>query len=158
MPPTAISRTSKSDIYGRTKVAEPVDTTPRTSTNNVLELLTYVSGIYMSFIVWAVLQERISTTPYGPDGRIFRASTVINTIQSALASLTGFVYLSMKRRGRDNTRYLSSVFPNIRRFQDLLIVAISQSVSSFFAYSSLKYVICRRKPFCATLTTAMLIT
>lgn len=131
-PPTAVAKPAE----------EIMEKTPKMSKEpqpSLLKLLTCVGGIYASFLAWAVLQERISTTPYGPDGRVFRASILINTVQAALASLTGFVYLTVKRRG-GASKYQAAVFPTTKRVQDLALVAICQSVSSYFAYSSLAYV------------------
>lgn len=103
------------------------------------QLLICVGGIYASFLTWAVLQERISTTPYGPDNQIFRASLVINTVQSILASIVGYIYLSVKRSTGDE-RSKAPVFGSIGVIQQYLLVAIAQSLSSPFAYASLKYV------------------
>lgn len=105
--------------------------------SNIIELVICVGGIYASFLTWAILQERISTTPYGPDQRIFRSSLVINTIQSAIAFIVGYAYLSF-RRSKGECK--EPIFPNSTTFRQYSVVAIAQSLSSPFAYASLKYV------------------
>ncbi|CAN6663677.1 UDP-galactose transporter homolog 1 [Trichomonascus vanleenenianus] len=104
---------------------------------SVVELILCVSGIYASFLTWAVLQERISTTPYGPDNKIFRASLVINTIQSFIASIIGYLYLTYKRR---HGSAKNPVFPDMKTVQQYFVVSAAQSLSSPFAYASLMYV------------------
>lgn len=56
-----------------------------------------IAGIYVTFLTWAVLQERISTTPYGDDHRIFKSSMFITTVQSLVASVIGYLYLTFRR-------------------------------------------------------------
>lgn len=106
--------------------------------SSILKLVICITGIYISFLMWAVLQERISTTPYGPDNRVFRSSLVINTVQSVFACLVGYIYLLYKRRESAAAR--SPVFPDLQTARQYLVVAASQSLSSPFAYASLKYV------------------
>ncbi|ANB12521.1 Hut1p [Sugiyamaella lignohabitans] len=110
-----------------------------TSGNSIVSMIICVLGIYASFLTWAVLQERISTTPYGADGRVFKASLVINTVQSVLAAVVGFIYLEFKKKG-DDAKYNASIFPNSKTVQQYLLVAVCQSLASPFAYASLSYV------------------
>lgn len=102
----------------------------------VLDVLFCVAGIYASFLTWAVLQERISTTPYGPDKQIFQGSLVINTVQSLFAAILGYIYVQVKRRNGST----DVVFSDHKVWKQFAIVAASQSISSPFGYASLKYV------------------
>lgn len=98
-----------------------------------------VGGIYASFLTWAVLQERIATTPYGPDNRVFRASHVINGTQNLLACLSGLLFLSYKRWSGDR-RAAAPLMPSREVASKYLLVAACQALSSPLAYASLKYV------------------
>lgn len=102
----------------------------------VLDMLFCVAGIYVSFLTWAVLQERISTTPYGPDGKLFEGSLIINTVQSLFATIIGYIYVQLKRKDSSP----DAVFSNLTVWKQFGFLALSQSISSPFAYSSLKYV------------------
>ncbi|GAA6021971.1 hypothetical protein JCM11491_000312 [Sporobolomyces phaffii] len=62
-----------------------------------------VGGIYVSFLVWAICQERLSTTPYPstsilhPTRDKFRSVTFINTVQSFFSILSSLVFLLLTR-------------------------------------------------------------
>lgn len=110
-----------------------------------------IAGIYVTFLTWAVLQERISTTPYGPDERIFKSSLFINTVQSLLASAIGYIYLSIRRKqelrqasekskGKSNLRYQNPVFPDPTAAKQYVTIALSQSLASPLAYASLNHI------------------
>lgn len=106
-------------------------------------------------MTWALLQERISATGYGPENEIYRGSLVINTVQSFLAMIVGYIYMTYKER-RKNTKNekntpkntkeeinkkSESVFVgNMQLFKELVLVAVSQSLASPFGYASLQYV------------------
>ncbi|GAA5911042.1 hypothetical protein JCM8208_003966 [Rhodotorula glutinis] len=69
----------------------------------VAQLASCVGGIYVSFLVWALCQERISTTPYlsndtFPTKDKFRSVLFVNTIQSAFCVLTATAYLVLTKR------------------------------------------------------------
>lgn len=100
-------------------------------------MLIAVGGIYISFLTWAILQERISTTPYGPDRRYFRYSLVINTVQSFCAAIVGFLYtLYTSERSRQS----SNVFPNRKVIFQYALVATTSSLASPFGYASLNHI------------------
>ncbi|GAA5998101.1 uncharacterized protein JCM10292_002324 [Rhodotorula paludigena] len=76
---------------------------PATRLNPVVQLGICVGGIYVSFLVWALCQERLSTTPYlsnatFPTADKFRSVLFINTVQSAFCVLSAFVYLVLTKR------------------------------------------------------------
>src|SRR2546429_4120125 len=108
---------------------QPVATAIPTKQAGMKELVLCVGGIYASLYVcpslldfhshshimlttrslsWALLQERITTTPYGPDSapEKWQFPVVLNTIQSALAALVGYIYLVMTSSSRP------SIFPS----------------------------------------------
>ncbi|KAB2571780.1 UAA transporter [Lasiodiplodia theobromae] len=105
----------------------------------VTELVICVAGIYASFLSWALLQERITTTRYGPPAapETFTYSIFLNTVQSAFAALTGYAYLiSSKPKGGP----VPPIFPSQRIFFPLALVAVTSSLASPFGYASLKYI------------------
>lgn len=124
---------------GREKKAKPEVKETEESGHGFLTLLVCVGGIYASFLTWAVLQERIATTPYGADNRIFRASHVINGTQNLLACISGVLFLFYKRWAGDK-RAAAPLIPSREVASKYLLVAACQALSSPFAYASLKYV------------------
>lgn len=88
-------------------------------------------------LTWALLQERITTTTYGPDKIIFRATLVLNTVQSLFAALTGYVYFRYSNSSPSST---ARVFPTLSISLRLLLVSITQSLASPFGYASLRHI------------------
>ncbi len=108
---------------------------------STIKLVISILGIYASFLTWAVLQERITATPYGPDKKIFRESLIINTIQSVLASVVSSIYLFFKNKSaRKQQKLVLPVFSSKNLVKQYLIIAITQSIASPLGYSSLKHV------------------
>ncbi|MCJ1378001.1 UDP-galactose transporter [Xylographa soralifera] len=101
------------------------------------QLIVCIGGIYISFLTWALLQERITTTTYGPpsDPKRFTYSIVLNTLQSLFAALTGTLYLSLSSRGPT-----PSIFPSRALLGPLLLVALTSSLASPFGYASLAHI------------------
>ncbi|KNZ45179.1 hypothetical protein VP01_840g2 [Puccinia sorghi] len=64
-------------------------------------LVICVIGIYGSFLSWALIQERLSTTPYeDPSGgkpRYFKSVLFLNTVQSAFSATAALIYLLLKK-------------------------------------------------------------
>lgn len=74
-----------------------------------LRLVTCVAGIYTSFLTWAVLQERLSTTPYYADGllerpKYFRHVIFLNTVQSSFSALAALIYILFRRKSGSSFR------------------------------------------------------
>ncbi|KAI9796785.1 MAG: UDP-galactose transporter [Candelina submexicana] len=103
------------------------------------ELVICIAGIYASFLSWALLQERITTTPYGLSSspEVFSYSIFLNTIQSAFAALTGYFYL---RSSTQKGSFTPSIFPSRRVLGPLILIAITSSLASPFGYASLKHI------------------
>ncbi|KAK9476458.1 UAA transporter [Lipomyces japonicus] len=104
--------------------------------NSILALITCIAGIYLSFLTWAVLQERISTTSYGPDNLIFRNPLVINTVQSLCASIVGYLYTIYSQDGNHD----GLVFSNKVVISQYFLIALTSSLASPFGYASLKHI------------------
>ena len=88
---------------------------------------------------WAVLQERIFTTSYGPSTNPskFDYSIFLNTIQSSFAALSGYMYLLTSNRSSATT---PAIFPSPRILMPLILVAITSSLASPFGYASLAHI------------------
>ena len=85
------------------------------------------------------MQEKLTTTPYGPAGakEVFRFPVFLNTIQSAFAATTGFLYLYLSSpRGRP----IPPVIPSRRILGPLFLVALTSSLASPFGYASLAHI------------------
>ncbi|KAL8700821.1 MAG: hypothetical protein Q9224_000795 [Gallowayella concinna] len=105
----------------------------------IIQLIICVAGIYASFLSWAVLQERIFTTPYGPSTSPskFQYSIFLNTIQSSFAAFSGYLYLLTSTRSSTRT---PAIFPSVRILLPLILVAITSSLASPFGYASLAHI------------------
>ncbi|KAL8757452.1 MAG: hypothetical protein Q9184_004202 [Pyrenodesmia sp. 2 TL-2023] len=105
----------------------------------LIQLVVCVAGIYASFLSWAVLQERIFTTPYGSpfSPTKFEYSIFLNTIQSSFAALSGYIYLLTSNRSSTN---IPAIFPSSRILFPLLLVATTSSLASPFGYASLAHI------------------
>ncbi|KAH8692867.1 UDP-Glc/Gal endoplasmic reticulum nucleotide sugar transporter [Talaromyces proteolyticus] len=113
----------------------------------LMQLAVCVGGIYASFLLWGLLQEAITTTPYpsreitvidpNPPTERFTFSIVLNTIQSCFAAFSGFLYLYFST---PKNQKVPSVFPNRQILFPLILVAISSSLASPFGYAGLNHI------------------
>lgn len=90
-------------------------------------------------ITWAYLQEKLTTTTYGPPGapEVFKFPVFLNTIQSALAALSGAVYLiASTPRGQP----VPPIIPNSAILKPLALVTITSVLASPFGYASLAHI------------------
>jgi UDP-galactose transporter B1 len=125
--------------------------------SSIFQLIICISGIYASLyvpssavpepianffrsLVWALLQERITTTSYGPNKKIFRHALVLNTVQSLFASLSGYAYFRVSCSSSSLTAASKRVFPGASISFRLLLVALTQTLASPFGYASLKHI------------------
>jgi UDP-galactose transporter B1 len=89
---------------------------------------------------WALLQERITTTTYGPSSQRFDYSVFLNTIQSAFAALTGYLYLYLSApKPPSGGRAIPPIFPSRAILLPLTLIAVTSSLASPFGYASLKH-------------------
>jgi solute carrier family 35 (UDP-galactose transporter), member B1 len=89
-------------------------------------------------LTWAVLQERITTTTYGPASapEKFRYPIFLNTVQSTFAAISGYAYLRISSRGSSTP----PIFPTRDIIFPLTLIAVTQSLASPFGYASLKHI------------------
>ena len=70
---------------------------------STLRLIVCAGGIYASFLSWALVQERLSTTPYYASEssteapRYFRHVIFLNTVQSTFSALAALAYIAARR-------------------------------------------------------------
>ncbi|KAI0527784.1 solute carrier family 35 member B1 [Xylaria bambusicola] len=103
------------------------------------QLVIAVAGIYGSFLTWAYLQEKLTTTPHGAPGQteVFKYPVFLNTIQSLFAAATGAVYLYFSTpKGAS----VPPIIPSSRILPPLLLVALTSSLASPFGYASLSHI------------------
>ncbi|KAL1989321.1 hypothetical protein VTN96DRAFT_83 [Rasamsonia emersonii] len=132
---------------GNAKSKGDAHVAPHDSSPGLIQLAICVAGIYASFLSWAVLQEAITTTPYPvrpptaeepePPTERFTFSIVLNTIQSAFAAITGFLYLYFST---PKGQKVPSIFPNRQILFPLILVSITSSLASPFGYASLGHI------------------
>ncbi|GAA5885011.1 hypothetical protein JCM6882_007191 [Rhodosporidiobolus microsporus] len=70
---------------------------------SLVQLAVCVGGIYGSFLVWALCQERLSTTPYLstatlPTSDKFRSVLFVNTVQSFFSVISAFAFLLITKK------------------------------------------------------------
>lgn len=88
-------------------------------------------------LTWALLQERLTTTPYGPATKpeLFKFPVFLNTVQSLFAATVGYAYLQCSSKGP-----APAIFPNRKIVVPLFLVAITSSLASPFGYASLAHI------------------
>ncbi|KAK0711113.1 UAA transporter family-domain-containing protein [Lasiosphaeris hirsuta] len=125
--------------------APPVANAPTTATTTatakkdagIVTLIVDVVGIYASFLTWAYLQEKLTTTSYGPDGERFKFSVFLLTIQSLFAAAGGQLFtLAMTPRGSP----VPSMIPNLQILGPLLLVAFTNALAAPFGYAALAHI------------------
>ncbi|CAN9211403.1 unnamed protein product [Alternaria alternata] len=108
----------------------------------LFQLVICVAGIYGSFMTWAWIQERLTTTTHGPKNERFTYSIFLNTVQSAFAAMTGLLYLNLsaKKDPKTGLRKVLPIFPSQDILVPLLGIAVTSSLASPFGYASLKHI------------------
>ncbi|KAJ3073670.1 UDP-galactose transporter [Podochytrium sp. JEL0797] len=106
------------------------------STSKTIEQAICVVGIYICFLTWGILQERVTTKQYADaetgEKRKFKYFIFLNVIQSVIASIVALVYL----KARGMTVELPSV-PLRNKFVQLSLISVCAAP---FGYASLKYI------------------
>lgn len=90
-------------------------------------------------LTWAYLQEKLTTTAYGPApaSERWHFPVFLNTVQSALAAAVGGVYLRLSTpRGAAP----APVLPSRALLAPLALVAVTSSLASPFGYASLAHI------------------
>ncbi|CAO3615532.1 unnamed protein product [Mucor hiemalis] len=95
-----------------------------------------VIGIYTCFLTWGVVQERVSTTPYGDaeTPKKFKFFIVLNLIQSIIAALVAFIYLKACNKSLNLQQTPRSLY--LKYCQ----VALFNCIGSPFGYAALKHI------------------
>ncbi|KAK4172269.1 UDP-galactose transporter 1, partial [Triangularia setosa] len=104
----------------------------------VVTLVIDVAGIYASFLTWAYLQEKLTTTTHGPQqNERFKFSVFLLTIQSLFAGLGGllFTYLTTPKG-----KPVPSPIPNRAILPPLLLVAFTNALAAPFGYAALAHI------------------
>ena len=93
----------------------------------------------MRSLTWAYLQEKLTTTPYGPADapEVWHFPVFLNTIQSFFAATVGFVYLLAST---PSGAPVPPIIPSRRILWPLALVAITSSLASPFGYASLAHI------------------
>ncbi|CAG8576088.1 2118_t:CDS:1 [Dentiscutata heterogama] len=92
-------------------------------------------GIYSCFLTWGILQERVSTTPYGDKEtkqQKFKYFIFLNMIQSFMASITAFIYIKISK---ENFEIINNSL--LKKF---LQIALLGAIAPTFGYESLKHI------------------
>ncbi|KAI6716020.1 hypothetical protein PZA11_002347 [Diplocarpon coronariae] len=138
--PSRSTRISDKEVNGNVAVAEHIleSVVPGVKEAGALQFLIAVGGIYGSFLTWALLQERLTTTPYGSAAKpeLFKFPVFLNTVQSLFAALVGYIYLRFDTAGSAT----APIFPNRRILLPLFLVAVTSSLASPFGYASLAHI------------------
>ncbi|RKP13576.1 UAA transporter [Piptocephalis cylindrospora] len=98
----------------------------------MLTFLASVAGIYGCFLTWGVLQERVSTTPYGEEEDRFRHFIFLNFLQALTAAVAGRLYLAATGR--------SAELPRGDLLKEYVKVAVTNAAASPFGYASVQYI------------------
>ncbi|RMZ84332.1 hypothetical protein DV738_g524, partial [Chaetothyriales sp. CBS 135597] len=125
----------------------------QTGNTSIVQLLVCVGGIYATFLTWALLQERITTTPFEsrpssaslsstPSVEYFKFPIFLNTIQSLFAFISGSLYLLATTKTTTTTSSATSglLLPSTKALAPLLLISITQTLASPFGYASLAHV------------------
>ncbi|KAK0623523.1 UAA transporter [Immersiella caudata] len=127
---------SKSYSNGNANGA-PVGKPTAKSEAGVVTLVIDVAGIYASFLTWAYLQEKLTTTRYGPEGERFKFSVFLLTIQSLFAGAGGLLFTRfMTPRGQA----VPFMIPNKQILPPLLLVAFTNALAAPFGYAALAHI------------------
>lgn len=99
-------------------------------------------------LTWGYLQEKLTTTAYAAtatatasggegDTEVFHFPVFLNTVQSAMAAVTGLLYLwAATPRGQA----VAPIVPSTRLLAPLLLVALTSSLASPFGYAALGHI------------------
>ncbi|QLQ81370.1 hypothetical protein HG537_0F01310 [Torulaspora globosa] len=99
-----------------------------------IKFLFGASGIYASFVTWALVQEPLTTRVWPNSGERFRAPGVTALVQAVVAMLVGMGYMRWKRSGYGAVGLLKDYG------KELAFISLMQSVSAPLAAFSLQYV------------------
>lgn len=95
-----------------------------------------VIGIYTCFLTWGVVQERVSTTPYGDTlpAKKFKYFIVLNLVQSMIAAIVALIYLKASGKSLNIKETPRSLYLKYSQ------VAFFNCIGSPFGYAALKHI------------------
>ncbi|KAK2070178.1 hypothetical protein P8C59_004696 [Phyllachora maydis] len=96
-----------------------------------------VAGIYASFLTWAYLQEKLTTTSYGASGERFKFPVFLLTVQSLFAGVGGILF---SRFSTPRGRSPPPIIPNRRILPPLLLIAFTNALAAPFGYAALAHI------------------
>lgn len=141
-PAATLARQQEANGHATTAATTTTTTTPP----GFQQAIIAVAGIYGSFLTWGYLQEKLTTTTHAAaDGavEVFHFSVFLNTVQSAMAAVTGLAYLwATTPRGQP----VPPILPATKAHKGpaawvlLLLVALTSSLASPFGYASLAHI------------------
>lgn len=93
----------------------------------------------MTSLTWAYLQEKLTTTPYGPESspERFKFPVFLLTIQSTFALGTGYLYNVLRTPKGAST---PPIFPSRAIVAPLALVAFTSALAAPFGYASLAHI------------------
>ncbi|KAG5519361.1 hypothetical protein PMAC_001987 [Pneumocystis sp. 'macacae'] len=100
-----------------------------------IEFFICISGIYISFLLWGVLQERITTKFYEKQKGLFISVIILNVTQSFIATIISFIFTFFSTKHSKKKKPLSK--PLLLK---IILVALSSSLASLTSYLSLKHI------------------
>ncbi|TIB67246.1 UAA transporter [Wallemia mellicola] len=111
----------------------------------IVRLATCVSGVYACFLLWALVQEKLSTTAYTNgenDDVYFRSSLFLNTVQSLASALSAFVYLNVRRTPGQSIKQLLAFNGGKTKYMltGIVRVAVLQAIAQVLGFTSLKHI------------------
>ncbi|KAH8879420.1 UAA transporter [Thozetella sp. PMI_491] len=118
--------------------APPAKSAPSLKTEaGIVTLVIDVAGIYASFLTWAYLQEKLTTTSYGTAGERFKFPVFLLTIQSIFAALAGKLFQHFTTpRGKP----VPPMIPSRAILGPLLLVAFTNALAAPFGYAALAHI------------------
>ncbi|KAJ2374981.1 UDP-galactose transporter [Coemansia sp. RSA 2607] len=99
----------------------------------MLDFVVCVGGIYVCFLTWSAMQERVTSVTYGEDHQRFRFTIVLNLIQAAFAAIIGYIYIRFIQQK-------PMLKMNAHRWKRFFQVAVLSSSASPFGYMALRYI------------------
>ncbi|KAG0651817.1 UDP-galactose transporter [Hyphodiscus hymeniophilus] len=136
--PRSIERSNGTNEHANGSVLEALDPRPQKEAG-LMQLIFAMPNTDIRSLTWALLQERLTTTPYGPSSspELFKFPVFLNTVQSLFAATVGYLYLRLDTPSGASP---APIFPNLRIALPLLLVAITSSLASPFGYASLAHI------------------
>lgn len=101
---------------------------------STIKLLFGASGIYISFLTWALVQEPLNTRIWPNSGKKFQAPVVIAIVQAIVAMVMGLGYISWKKSSYGPWSFIRD------HKKELTMISFTQSTSGPLAICSLKHV------------------